>query len=84
MDQRTFVFATRGHCIKGKQCQHVTLGNKTIGLCYKQSRLFYFMHCPLVANQKACWSIGKNKSYGGVFIYFLLQTLSAPYRSLLN
>ena len=26
-DKRTFVFATRGHCIKGKQCQCLTITN---------------------------------------------------------
>ena len=46
MDQRTFVFATRGRCIKGKQCQHVTLKNKTICLCSKQSILFSFYALP--------------------------------------
>ena len=46
MDQRTFVFATRGRCIKGKQCQHVTLKNKTICLCSKQSSLFSFYALP--------------------------------------
>ena len=50
MDQRSFVFATRGHCIKGKQYQHITIKNQNICLCSKQSSLFSFpftMHCPL-------------------------------------
>ena len=42
MDQRTFVFATRGHWIKGKQCQHITIKNQNISLCSKQSSLFSF------------------------------------------
>ena len=28
MDQRAFVFATRGHCIIGKQCLHIAIKNK--------------------------------------------------------
>ena len=31
MDQRVFVFATIGHCIKGKQWQHITI--KNLNLC---------------------------------------------------
>ena len=42
MDLRTFVFATRGHCIKGKQCQHITIKNQSMYLCSKQSSLFSF------------------------------------------
>ena len=57
MDQCTFVFATRGHCIKGKQCQHVVLKNK-ISVCVQNNlACFPFLHYPLVANRKACWSI---------------------------
>ena len=65
MDQRTFVFATRGLCIKGKQCQHVTLNNKTICLCSKQSSLFSFCALPLVANQKARWSAHLKVGFAG-------------------
>ena len=50
MDQHAFVFATRGHCIKGKQCYHIVIKNK-IYVCV-QNNLAYFplMRCPLVAN----------------------------------
>ena len=56
MDQRTFVFATSGHCIKDKQCQHVAI---KIICVFVQNNLAYFpfMHCPLVANPKPYWSI---------------------------
>ena len=30
MDQHLFVFATRGHCMKGKQCQHIGIKNKNL------------------------------------------------------
>ena len=53
MDQRTFVFATRGHCIKGKQWQHITIQNQNMSLCSKQSSLFSFIVLP---------SGGKSKS----------------------
>ena len=53
MDQRTFVFATRGHCIKGKQWQHITIQNQNMSLCSKQSSLFSFYALP---------SGGKSKS----------------------
>ena len=46
MDQRTFVFAIRGHCIKGKQCLHITIKNQNISLCSKQSSLFSFYALP--------------------------------------
>ena len=46
MDQRSFVFATRGHCIKGKQHQHITLKNQNMSLCSKQSSLFSFYAQP--------------------------------------
>ena len=42
MDQHAFAFATRGHCIKGKQCQHITVKNQNMSLGSKQSSLFYF------------------------------------------
>ena len=29
-DQRAFVFAAREHCIKGKQCQHITVKNQNM------------------------------------------------------
>ena len=50
MDQRAFVFATRGHCIKGKQCQYITIKNQYMSLCSNNLAYFPFMHCPLVAN----------------------------------
>ena len=40
MDQGTFVFATKGHSIKDKQCQHIALKNK-ICVCV-QINLAYF------------------------------------------
>ena len=46
MDQRAFVFATRGHCIQGKQCQHITIKNQKMSLCSKQSSLFSFYALP--------------------------------------
>ena len=46
MDQRAFAFATRGHCIKGKQCQHITITNQNMSLCSKQSSLFSFYALP--------------------------------------
>ena len=46
MDQRSFVFATRGHCIKGKQCQHITIKNQNMCLCSKQDSLFSFYALP--------------------------------------
>ena len=49
MDQHAFVFATRGQCIKGKQCQRITLKNQ-IFVC-SQNNLVYF------PNQKRRWSI---------------------------
>ena len=57
MDQRAFVFAARGHCIKGKQCQHITVKNQNMSLGSKQSSLFSFYARTLVANWKAQWSI---------------------------
>ena len=59
MDQHIFVFATRGHCIKGKQCQRITIKNQNMSLCQNNLSYFPFMHCPLVANQKARLSIVK-------------------------
>ena len=57
MDHRTFFFATRGHSIKGKQCQHVAFKNK-ICICVQNNLAYFpFMNWPLVANQKARWSI---------------------------
>ena len=53
MDQGTFVFATKGHSIKDKQCQHIALKNK-ICVCV-QVNLAYFPF--LVANRKVRWSI---------------------------
>ena len=46
MDQRAFVFAARGHCIKGKQCQHITVKNQNMSLGSKQSSLFSFYALP--------------------------------------
>ena len=37
-----FVFVTRGHCIKGKHFQHITIKNQYMSLCSKQSSLFSF------------------------------------------
>ena len=57
-DQHAFVFATRGHCIKDKQCQHLTIKNK-ISVCIQNNLSYFpFMHCPLVGKQKWRWSIG--------------------------
>ena len=62
MDQRAFIFATRGQCIKGKLCQHITINNQ-IFVCIKNNLAYFpFMHCPLVGNQKARWSIGSKFS----------------------
>ena len=58
MDQRAFVFATRGHCIKGKQCYHIAIKNKRCVSVQNNLAYFPFMHCPLVANGKVSWSIG--------------------------
>ena len=53
MDHRVFRFATRGHCIKGKQCYLKQ------NMCLRSKQAYFpFMHCPLVANQKTRWSIG--------------------------
>ena len=57
MDQHTFVFATRGHCIKGKQCYYIAIRNKIIVCVQNNLAYFPFMHCPLVANRKTRWSI---------------------------
>ena len=57
MDQCAFVFATRGHCIKGKQFQHIAIKNKICVFVQNNLAYFPFMHCPLVSNQKALWSI---------------------------
>ena len=38
-DQRAFVFAAREHCIKGKQCQHITIKNQNMSLCSKHRNL---------------------------------------------
>ena len=53
MDQYTFHFATRGHCIKGIQRHPIAIGNKKI-ICI-QSNLANFpsMQTSLVANWKA-------------------------------
>ena len=45
VDQGIFVFGTIGHCIKGKQCQHITIKNKNV-FCSKQSSLFSFYALP--------------------------------------
>ena len=42
MDQRIFVFATRGHCIKGKQCQHIAIKNKKI-IVFKTIQLIFLL-----------------------------------------
>ena len=50
MDNRAFQFATRGQCIKGKQCWHIAIKNK-ICVCFQNNLAYFpFMHCPLVAN----------------------------------
>ena len=55
MDHRVFRFATRGQCIKGKQWNL-----KKICVCVQNNLAYFpFMHCPLVANWKTRWSIGK-------------------------
>ena len=64
MDQRAFAFATRGHCIKGKQCQHITITNQNMSLCSKQSSLFSFYALP---------SGGKSK---GAMVHWFLRTLT--------
>ena len=51
MDQRAFIFATRGQCIKGKQCQHITIKNQIFVCVQNNLAYFPFMHCPLVGNQ---------------------------------
>ena len=57
MDHRAFRFTTRVQCIKGKQCQHIANKNK-ICICVQNNLAYFpFMHCPLVLNQKAQWSI---------------------------
>ena len=62
MDQHAFVFVTRGHCIKGKQCQHIAIKNK-ICVCVQKNRAYFpFMHYPLVAKLKAWLSIGKTNA----------------------
>ena len=58
MDQRAFVFATRGHCIKGKQCYHIAIKNKICVCVQNNLAYFLFLHCPLMANWKARWSNG--------------------------
>ena len=60
MDQRAFIFATRGQCIKGKQCQHITIKNQIFVCVQNNLAYFPFIHCPLVGNQKRRWSIVKN------------------------
>ena len=52
MDQHTFVFATRGHCKKGKQCQRITIKNQNMSLCSKQSSLFSFYALPSGSKSK--------------------------------
>ena len=63
MDQRAFVFATRGNCIKGKQCQRIALKNQIYVCIQNNIAYFPFMHCPLVGNQKWRWSIGPIQSF---------------------
>ena len=43
-----FEFGTRGHCIKGKQCHHVTVTNKKLICVQSNLDYFTFMQCPLV------------------------------------
>ena len=61
MDQLAFVFATRSHCIKGKQCQLITINNQNMSLCSKQSSLYSFYALP---------SGGKSK---GAVVHWLLK-----------
>ena len=51
MDQHSFVFVTRGKCIKGKQCQRITIKNQIFVCVQNNLAYFPFMHCPLVGNQ---------------------------------
>ena len=64
MDQRAFVFAARGHCINGKQCQHITVKNKNMSLGSRQSSLFSFYVLP---------SGGKSK---GAVVHYILNLQS--------
>ena len=58
MDQRAFVFAARGHCIKGNNASTLQLKNK-ICVCVKNNLTYFpFIRWPLVANRKVGWSIG--------------------------
>ena len=41
-----FQFATRGHCIKGKQCHRIAIANKNMSLWSEQSSLFPFYVLP--------------------------------------
>ena len=52
MYQRTFQYATRGHCIKGKQCHRVTLEkNRNFFMFNTIQAYFPFMRWPLVSNR---------------------------------
>ena len=73
MDQRAFVFATRGQCIKGKQCQHITIKNQIFDCIQNNLAYFPFMYCPLVGNQKWHWSI--------YYLSLLTANLLFPYFS---
>ena len=63
MGQCAFQFATSGHCITGKQCHPITIGNNKFYLCSKQSSLFSFYVEPtrcLVSKCKSRWPFGSN------------------------
>ena len=62
IDQRAFVFATRGQCIKGKQCQHIAIKKSNMQLLTKQSNLFSIYALPSGGKSKCavvhCVTIG--------------------------
>ena len=46
------VFATRGHCIKGKQCQYITIKNQNMSLCSTKPSLISFYALPCGGKSK--------------------------------
>ena len=60
MDQKTFQFSTRGHCIKGQQYHRITITNKNLSLCSVQSSLFSFYAVPSSCTLKVQWPMIKS------------------------
>ena len=83
MDLRAFQFATRGHCIKDKQCHHITVRNNKISLCSKEYGLFSIYAEPSIVKLKGTLVHRTIRDFEPIILYLALQRTNSCTKALL-